>query len=64
MTLTHTAELEVDGLDTECEIEFVYHFGDIQITKITNLETGDAIDPKIPVWLDNELYETAWEATV
>lgn len=62
MKLTHTAELEVDGLDTNCEIEFESYFGQVEVTKITDLETGNAVEASIPVWLFDKLDEIAADA--
>lgn len=50
MTLIQT--IEIDEVETEVLIDFSSYFGDIEINKITNLETGDAICPDL---LDSDL---------
>lgn len=59
MILTHNTEIN----ESEVSVEFEARFGEIIINKITDIETGDAIDPELPIWLFNELHEVAYEST-
>lgn len=55
MTLITT--IEIDEIDTEVSIEFTNHFGEIEVLKVTDAETGDAICPELP----NEVYRDMLE---
>lgn len=56
--MTHYTTIEINEIETEVKIEFENRFGDIEISKITNVETGDAIDLELPSWIYDELHES------
>lgn len=64
--MNHITTLEVNEETIVVSIDFENHFGQIEIEKITNIETGDAIAPDL--WSEiqaemiyNELHEFSAE---
>ncbi len=64
--MTHYTTIEIDEVETEVKIEFENRFGEMVITKITEVKTGDTICPDLlegqmtntsVTCLYNELYE-------
>lgn len=61
--MTAYRTIEIDEVETEVCIEFENQFGDIEITKMTDVESGDAIAPDLMTprhygWLLEDLMET------
>lgn len=55
----HITTIEIEENETVVSIDFNSYFGDIEVSKITNLETGDAIDVELNDNIYNELHEMA-----
>lgn len=51
--------IEIDEIETEVAITFEMYFGQAEVIKITNVETGDAIDAEISDWTYLEMIEYA-----
>jgi len=45
--MLHYTTIEIDEIDTEVKIEFESRFGEIEIIKITDIGTGNAIAPDL-----------------
>lgn len=57
--MRYITEIEIDEIETEVAIDFEMYFGEAEVSKVTNLETGDAIDVKINDGVYGELLEYA-----
>jgi len=55
MTLITT--IEIDEIETEVSIEFKSYFGEIEVSKVTDLATGDAIAYEPNEYVYNEMAE-------
>lgn len=49
--------IEINEVETEVSIDFEMYFGDVEISKITDLETGNALGLEISDNTFNELLE-------
>lgn len=49
--------IEIEEIETEVSIDFTNQFGEIEVQKVTDVETGDAICPELP----NEVYRDMLE---
>lgn len=45
--MTTIRTIEIDEIETDVLIDFEMFFGDVEINKITNTETGEAIAPDL-----------------
>lgn len=57
MTLITT--IDIEEIPTEVMVDFASYFGEIEVNKITSIETGDALGLEITDKLYWELHEAA-----
>lgn len=55
--MTHATIIEIDEVETNILIDFEMYFGQPEINKITNIETGDALGLEISDNTFNDLME-------
>lgn len=59
--MKHFCTIEIDEIETFIEIDFKLQFGEVEILKVTDLETCCAIVPELPDYIYLELHEMAMD---
>lgn len=59
--MKYFCRIDIDEIETQIEIDFKLQFGEVEILKVTDLETGCEICPVIPDEVYLELHEMAMD---